>query len=99
MRNTRIAPVENAVMPVSKENLAVVQIVVLDRVGHDADLLGPRPHLRREIPELYVLGLRQALRESDAQEEWLVKQTRVLPRERSGAPVRSAELQGLPYMR
>src|SRR5437870_11310784 len=98
MRNTRIAPVEDAVMAVSKEDLAVVQIIVLDRVGHDADLLAPCPHLRREIPELYVLGLRQALVESDTQEEWLVRQPRVLPRERSGAPVRSAALQGPPDM-
>ena len=51
MRDARVAPVEDSVPTVPHEHLAVVQIVVLDGVGHDTQRLKPGPYLWDEIPE------------------------------------------------
>jgi len=65
MRDARVAPVEDPVTAVFHEDLAVVEIVVLDRVGHDPEVFGPRPNLRYQIREHLLVCFRHSFLEAD----------------------------------
>src|ERR687897_1488106 len=63
VRNDGVAPVEYEVVAVPYEDLAVVEIVVLDRLRDPfrGEPVDERPHLRQSLAQLLVLRRRQAL--------------------------------------